>query len=688
MMHVLIVDDRDDNLYFLRILLEGNGFRVTPAHNGEEALSAAQEHSFDLVVSNLLMPVMDGFTLLRRWKTDPVRSRIPFIVYTATYTEEEDERFALSLGADAFVVKPTEPEELLHIFREILGRGEAATPSPIRDAEGEEETPAEVFNRVLFRKLEQKMLQLETTNLRLEAELAERVRAQEALEASTSLVRIAGEVGKIGGWTLHLPGRELSWSSEVCGIHDLPIGSRPSLDDALNYCTPETRGAAKGSLDLCISDGIPFDTEVAVLTASGERKWVRILGNAIRSNQGAILRVQGAYQDISERRELEQRSMRAERLESVGTLAAGMAHDLNNLFVPILLAVEQMKADGMPHSDGEMLGLIESSAKRGVDMVRQVLSLARGMDGAHSRIRIADVLADSALVVRSTFPQEIALRSRVEDDLWDIVGDSTHLHQVFMNLFVNARDAMPKGGTISVVAENIRVDQHYAAMIGSAAPGPYVRISISDTGEGIPRAILDRIFEPFFSTKGDGKGTGLGLSTVAAIVRRYGGFVSAYSEAGTGTTFRFHFPSAPQTSAETAVDPVHPGSLHGAGECILIVDDEAGIRSITEQTLTAFGYRVLTATDGADAIAVFGRCADEIDLVLTDTVMPIMDGPTAIRAIVKIRADAKIVLASGAGSESAEARAREIGASGYLPKPYTAHALLATIQRTLHPTER
>jgi CheY-like chemotaxis protein len=319
-------------------------------------------------------------------------------------------------------------------------------------------------------------------------------------------------------------------------------------------------------------------------------------------------------------------------------------------------------------------------------MVRQVLSLARGPDGSRARVRIPDVLDDSALIVRATFPTDVELRVRIEEDLWDIVGDPTHLHQVFMNLFVNARDAMPEGGTISVSAENVHVDQHYAAMIGDAAPGPYVRISISDSGEGIPRAILDRIFEPFFSTKGEGRGTGLGLSTVAAIVRRYGGFVSAYSETGMGTTFRFHFPAALREQPGPEATTFDPEALHGSGECILVVDDEAGVRSITEQTLAAFGYRVLTATDGADAIAVFGRHAEEIDLILTDTVMPIMDGPTAVRAILRIDPNAKVVLASGAGSDSGIERARELGASSFLTKPYTAATLLATIQKALHST--
>jgi CheY-like chemotaxis protein len=362
-----------------------------------------------------------------------------------------------------------------------------------------------------------------------------------------------------------------------------------------------------------------------------------------------------------------------------------MAHDLNNLFVPILLAVDHLADAEEGESPDEMLQLIESSAKRGVDMVKQVLSLARGGEDSQVRIRVGDVLDDIALIVRATFPSDIVLRSQVDEGLWEIIGDSTHIHQIFMNLFVNARDAMPGGGTISAVVENVRVDQHYAGMIGSAVPGPYVRISIIDTGAGIPRSVLDRVFEPFFSTKGDGLGTGLGLSTVAAIVRRYGGFVSAYSEIGVGTTFRFHFPAAVHDAAfDTAAPDLE--LLQGRGECILVVDDEAAVRSITEQTLLTYGYRVLTATDGADAIAVFGRRAPEIDLVLTDTVMPIMDGPTAIRALLRIEPSAKVIIASGAGSKSGIGRAREYGAAHFLPKPYTAHTLLATIQRVLQST--
>jgi CheY-like chemotaxis protein len=251
-----------------------------------------------------------------------------------------------------------------------------------------------------------------------------------------------------------------------------------------------------------------------------------------------------------------------------------------------------------------------------------------------------------------------------------------------MNLLVNARDALPHGGRITATAENVELDEHYASMVPDAAPGPYVRVSVVDTGVGMAPDIAAQIFDPFFTTKEVGKGTGLGLSTVAAIVRSHGGFINVYSEPGSGTTFRLYLPADTQDTRPTR--PAAFETPRGGGELVLVIDDEGSIRDITRQTLEAFGYRVLTATDGADAVATYGRMGSEIDVVLTDMVMPIMDGPATIRALRRMDPSVRIIGASGLGANGRVVRALEEGVEHFLPKPYTAQSLLEMIHRVLH----
>jgi CheY-like chemotaxis protein len=322
------------------------------------------------------------------------------------------------------------------------------------------------------------------------------------------------------------------------------------------------------------------------------------------------------------------------------------------------------------------------SARRGSDIVQQVLSFARGMEGQRIVIQPKYLLKDIEHIVSDTFPNDIRLQLTLPHDTWTILGDPTQVQQILLNLCVNARDAMPNGGILSIRAENCTVDEHYVAMNHQAKPGSYVAISVTDAGHGIPPEIIGKIFEPFFTTKDVGKGTGLGLSSVKAIVKNHDGFINVYSEPGRGTTFKIYLPAQGAPSDVPPIVEEETSLPRGSDELILVVDDEASILSITSETLRTFGYQVLTASNGGEAVAIYAQQKDRIAVILTDLSMPVMDGKATIYALLKINPQAKIIAMSGMDESESVARASTTGVKHFISKPYTAATLLQTL-RTL-----
>jgi CheY-like chemotaxis protein len=367
-------------------------------------------------------------------------------------------------------------------------------------------------------------------------------------------------------------------------------------------------------------------------------------------------------------------------MASLGLLAGGIAHDLNNVLTPIMLSIDMLKNMVKDTQAKPVLETIELSARRGSEIVQQVLSFARGMEGQRIVIQPKYMLQEIEHIAQDTFPKDIRLQFSLPHGTWTLLGDPTQIQQVLLNLCVNARDAMPNGGTLSIEAKNCLVDEHYVAMNPQARPGMYVAVSVTDEGTGIPHDIIDKIFEPFFTTKDVGKGTGLGLSSVQAIVKNHGGFLNVYSEPGRGTTFKVYLPAqaAPPDFFEQAMEDV---SLpRGSGETILVVDDENSILSITQQTLEAFGYNFITASNGAEAIAIYAQKMKDIDVILTDLSMPVMDGRATIYALLKINPKAKIVAMSGMDESKSVIMASNVGIKHFIAKPYTAATLLKTLK--------
>ncbi len=902
MTRVLIVDDKPENLYYLRALLIGHGFSVEEARHGAEALVIARSHPPDLVISDLLMPVMDGYTLLRYWKSDAALRRAPFIVYTATYTEEKDAKLARDLGADDFILKPSEPEDFLSRVNAVIARG--TEPDGVRRPTAEAGEVLQVYSEALIRKLEEKSMQLEDANRRL--------------GRSAMQLEMAGRLARLGGWWYEAGARHVQWSDEVCRIHGEPEGTAPEIERAIAYYDEADRPIIRAALERCFADGTPWDSELTLHTRDGRRLIVRTIGQAVRDDNGRILRVQGAFQDVTElrrereerralatrlqstlesisdavlmldrewrvvyvnregerllqrkregllgrvvwqefpeavgsqfetqytvaaterrtvhfleyfeplltwfevtayptddgiavyfrdvterraterrvaqqaalldkardailvrtldhrvtywnsgaerlygwtaaealgqdvaklindgsdefleatrhvvehdewtgtlrqvardgrrvtvecrwtlmrddagnpesvlainsdvteRRELEQQFLRAQRLESIGTLAGGIAHDLNNVLAPVMLSLEMLKDLSGPEGEALVQNLSDS-VRRGASLVRQVLTFARGLDGKKERTDVRAIVREIEAVVRDTFPKNIRLVTDVADSPCCVSGDATQLHQVLMNLVVNARDAMPDGGELRVTLRGTELAEPAAVALGLAA-GRYVTLAVRDEGQGIAPEHREFIFEPFFTTKEVGRGTGLGLSTVQSILRAHDGVVQLESSIGKGTTFTCWFPMLPD-----AVDPPSAAAPNrrlprGMGECILVVDDEEAIRSVAERILTRSGYRVLTAQDGREGLEVFLKHREEIDAIITDVAMPEMDGPELIAALRGANADVPIIVSSGFVPEEGAGRLLDAGTEFFISKPFTAETMLTTLRGVL-----
>ena len=1013
MSHVLIVEDKEENLYYLTALLTGSGHTVDVARHGAEALVIARKSPPAIVVSDLLMPMMDGYTLLRHWKADMRLKHIPFIVYTATYTEAENEELALNLGADAFILKPAEPDMFLARLQEVLTK--ATGPGQPKHQSGDEEDLLQVYNETLIRKLEEKTLQLEEINQTQQQDIEARKLAERELARSNRALRmltrcneifihavneeqllseVCGAIVDNGGYRMawvgyasndeartitpmahageengYLNSIRITWTAEdphghgpagrcireghpvictntnkdeafapwretarangflsaiclplrsklrvfgILGLYssevyqanadelkllqelsdDLAFGiqnirtqkERHRMQSALMKMAASVSASANGqffiqlvtnmteALDaqagfICqtlAEDPLTSRTVAAIVdgeimdnynfaiegtpcenlikqaewnlsagfhqdypnaaklahcgaeayvgrrleNSSGERighlfilfkepieatdfafsalqifatraaaELERLEADAriheqaslINKARDAILacdlehritfwndgceRIYGwssnealgcpihqliykekdQYEaamahllhegewsgelhqftkkgselivearwtlvrdehdqpksvlaidtDVTEKKKLEIQFLRAQRMESIGTLAGGIAHDLNNVLAPILMSLEILQ---MKTSDQESLSLLhtlESCAQRGADLVRQVLSFARGVEGQRVPIDLPLLGHDIEKIITETFPKKIDFNLHLAPDLRTIVGDTTQLHQVLMNLCVNARDAMPTGGQITLEMENAILDDVYARMNAEAKPGAYVLIKVTDTGTGISSEIQEKIFEPFFTTKPFGSGTGLGLSTTMAIIRSHGGFINLTSELGKGACFHAYFPAT--TDAVNAGPVVFEKTRlpRGNGETILVVDDEESIRAVAQQTLERFGYKVLLAANGAEAISIYAQNQPRIAVVLTDMAMPVMDGPATIIALQSINPTVKIIGSSGLVSNQGVIKAVGAGITHFVPKPYTAEAMLKTLQEIL-----
>jgi len=424
--------------------------------------------------------------------------------------------------------------------------------------------------------------------------------------------------------------------------------------------------------------GNSWRADLEHVTRDGKKLIVDSRWTLVRGGDGQPDHILMTNTDITEQRTTEEHLFRAQRMESIGTLAGGIAHDMNNILSPILMSVDMLRATATDTDATRWLGMIKENADRGAELVKQVLTFARGMAGERITVQLKHIIKDLVAVLKETFPKSVNVKFNIENDLWTVSADPTQIHQILMNLCINARDAMPHGGTLTLSARNVHLDENYARMHIDADPGPYVLVTVVDTGTGMSTEVQQRIFDPFFTTKSVGEGTGLGLSTALTLVKSHGGFVNVYSEERKGTQFSIYFPSA--ESEENMIAAGHaPEMPEGSGQMILVVDDEENIRIITAATLEKYGYATITATDGTDALAKFAQQSGNIALVLTDIAMPYMDGPAMIRALRHISPDVKVIAMSGLMNPEQTAELESLKVTSYLSKPFTADKLLTTL---------
>lgn len=417
-------------------------------------------------------------------------------------------------------------------------------------------------------------------------------------------------------------------------------------------------------------------------THSGESIIVESRWTLVRNEEGAPDYYLVTNTDITEQKRTEEHLFRAQRMESIGTLAGGIAHDLNNILSPIMMAVDMLQLNGPDPEAARWLAMIKENSERGADLVKQVLTFARGLTGERIQIQLKHIVKDLVTVLTETIQKSISVKYDLDPDLWTISADPTQIHQILMNICINARDAMPTGGTLTINAGNVEIDENYARMNIDAEPGNYIMVTISDTGTGMPPEVVKRIFDPFFTTKEIGKGTGLGLATTMTIIKSHGGFINVYSELQKGTRFSIYLPSA-ESQTESAKRTAKDHLPQGSGELILVVDDEENIRNAAEATLVRLGYQAVTAVDGTDALAVYSQHRGDIKIVLTDLAMPYMDGSSLVRALRKLDPQARVIAMSGLISDEKVAELKSLGVNEFLPKPYSAETLLKAIRSVL-----
>jgi PAS domain S-box-containing protein len=392
----------------------------------------------------------------------------------------------------------------------------------------------------------------------------------------------------------------------------------------------------------------------------------------IRNEQGKPKSLLFINTDITERKQLEEQFLRSQRLESLGTLVSGIAHDLNNTLTPVLIGVDVLRKT--PSERDTVLNMMEKNARRSAEMIKQMLAFARGDDTSKTLVPIEPLVNEMSKTLIHTFPKKIEFEIKLVDKPWPVSGVPTQIFQVLMNLCVNARDAMPKGGRLTLSVENISIDTTEAASIPDAKAGNYVCVGVTDTGTGIPPEQLEKLFRPFFTTKAPGKGTGLGLSTSAGIIKNHGGFMTVASKVGQGTVFKFHLPTSVEAQPVSSKSSL-PG---GSGEGVLVVDDEAIALVVTRTALENYGYKVFAASNGLEAITSLSENRDAINLIMIDIGTPLMGGIATITALRKIKPDIKIVIC-GRSKKPAEEIKERAQINGFIPKPVTLEQLLTTV---------
>jgi two-component system cell cycle sensor histidine kinase/response regulator CckA len=782
-MRVLVVDDNAINRKLLRVTLVPAGHEVVEAADGIEALKTLRSGGFDAIISDVLMPGMDGYRLCYEVRRTEELKGIPFIIYTSTYTSPSDERLALSVGADKFLTKPSPAEA-------ILGALESAkNAASLRREPGPPLGELEVlkeYSEALVRKLEHKNQELEASERRYreivslapigiyrttrEGRFASvnaafvRALGYEAVEEVLSLdllrdvyfdsadreraiaenerrggesafelrfkrrdgtpfwVRVharavRGESGAIGhyeGFVYDIDEskqaeKEMRRSEERfrrlfdsntigIAIADLAGGileTNAAYLNMLGYTReellagefrwdtltpPEHRARDQIAVQQLQATGVAQPWEKELLRKDGSRVPVLIGVAMLEASEASCI----AYiVDLSALKRLEDQFRQAQKMEAVGQLAGGIAHDFNNLLTAILGYSDLLLTEvGEGSALEESIGEIRKAGERAASLTRQLLAFSRRQVLEPKVLDVNALVENLEKMLRRLIGEDVELVTDLAPHIGRVQADAGQIEQVIMNLVVNARDAMPKGGTLRIETRNAELDEGYSGEHGVVGPaGSYVMFAVSDTGAGMSAETKAHLFEPFFTTKGLGKGTGLGLATVYGIVKQSGGYVWVYSEIGHGTVFKVYLPRL--EAAETDVPSPAQPRAEGGSETLLLVEDDPSVRNLTRRILERLGYSVIEANASGQALDAVRRHKGKIHLLLTDVVMPEMGGAELASQISRLHPDTKVLFMSGYTDDAVIRNGLIAHGGHFLQKPFTPDALARKVRELL-----
>lgn len=652
MKRIIIVDDKEQDRYLLKVLLEHSGYNVASASNGAEALDLARKSPPDCIISDILMPQMDGFMLCREWRNDPVLQKLPFVFYTATYTDPRDEQFALNLGADRFIVKPAEPDELVIALCDVLTNGHFKNDAPGVIPESNSESYFKGYSEVLVRKLEDK-LELFTAIFETDPN------AIFLLSPSCTIQNINGTAEKIFNVK----------ADQVLDMLFIETVTNPGNE----------RSVFKEHLRMIQENGVLDDFKCPLTKENSVQRQISWNGRAIHRGDKMIAGILLIGKDITDqvaaekqKEELERQLLQSQRMEVAGRLSGGIAHDFNNFLSAIMSFADLIRDQlDLPPKQAEYLRQITLCTDRAATLTRQLLAFSRKQILEPKVINCNAIIAGISPMLKQLTGKNVKFFSSLSPDLCTIKADPGRIEQVIMNLAVNSRDAMPDGGTLTVITRNS--DPLTDTRV---PPGMYCVIIVSDSGCGMDEVTMARMFEPFFTTKEPGKGTGLGLATVYGIVKQSNGHIFCTSVPGKGTSFTLYFPEVTESVTTHLSTQVQPTVKKGT-ETILIAEDDSTIRIVTEKLLVNAGYSVITATNSSDALSVAQKHSASIDLLLSDMVMPGISGKELFNKIHSLYPKMKVLFTSGYTSEIAD-----LG-TPFLQKPFNQKILLEKVRAVL-----
>lgn len=696
-MIILIVDDSFQNRKLLSAQLEREDRKILTSANGVEALEILEKMEVDLIISDILMPQMDGYQFCSNVKQNEKWKSIPFVIYTATYTSSSDEKLSFDLGADAFIKKPASSKFIEETLEKLLKNpGPSRTPKALALDPG----PMKQYNHRLVEKLEEKNYELLKRSEELGMEIEERIKAETLTKESEKLFEELTEAIREVFWMTSVSKNEIVYISR--GYEEIWGRSRQSLYDNpiswLESVHPDDRDRVFTNSKEKQING-EYKEEYRIIRPDGQLRWISDRAFPVRNEKGEAVRVAGIAEDITEKKikeeqlkeaeikksELESQLIQAQKLESLGTLASGIAHDFNNILSIIMghTSVLSLNREN-PEKFAQHVFALQKAAERGASLVRQLLTFARKTEFRLEFLHLNDIILEIVKLISQTFPKNLVLELDLKENLPKLKMDSNQIHQVILNLCVNARDAMPKGGKLRIETSETDFREIKAGYSKSKADR-YVLLRITDNGSGMDEKTKNRIFEPFFTTKEIGKGTGLGLALAYSVIENHKGWIEVKSALGEGTSFSIFLPVQrdkteltirSQLSEERAADS-------GGDEVILLIEDEDLLRDMLCSLLESKGYKVHTAKDGEEGLEKFLIHHSEIRLVFSDLGLPKLGGEEVVKRIRAIHSSVKIILASGFIEPGIKSSLEDLGVNLFLQKPYMGNDVLIGIRSVL-----